>query len=461
MKRRAIFLLPVSIFISVFSLNIVAGGKTSQASTLLVSQPQSQEDSGIEETDVIDRQQIEDPEIIAELDEIQKLDEEAVKAEQELIGYGSEKDLEKFLKTLSGAFKPDTKDFASIKTVVNDGTAVITAIFTDNTKAIKEFQGVGLKDKEASRIHYLNSILNLCWAFYSGAVAKGQGFTGGTMVVEDPDNYLYRFLLGYVELMNKEVEQGTAKVSYVSKNPYAYRRTSSHFKEVKEPQYGIDIDADFKPENDIQYFPTANKPHLVFGKAGKNLTFIKFETHGLYGIASAAAHLKEFAKKKIGIKEVGGIGRREDVKNLPIIKDLEKFKKDKKNKQCESAEFIRDYYKCVDSSLKSKLLQSFDNLSLRRGNEVIFSKDEVHKLTGSVIPQEYAALINTFKNKLNDPKTKKLVENKDLCTVAELQTLGDYYKCARNIADDKTVDSSIRNIAKNVMTKLKAKLGIK
>jgi hypothetical protein len=95
---------------------------------------------------------------------------------------------------------------------------------------------------------YLDAIVDLMWYLYSIALEKGQAYDEGTFVIQDNDPKIYTFLLNYAKIVNPEEVAGTerdAELMLSYKNIYAYPRTSTHFKDVKEQynarHYGIDI----------------------------------------------------------------------------------------------------------------------------------------------------------------------------------------------------------------------------
>lgn len=262
--------------------------------------------------------------------------------------------------------------------------------------------------EETNPAKYLDLIIAINWALFSKAVNKGQGFAGGTIVVEDPQDRLFNFLLNYVRLV------GDVKCLGYS------RSLSTHFEEakkvfdgVKAKQYGIDMR--YSARDKLNPWLPNNKAHLLFGKTGNNLTFVKWETFGTScTIGEWAAHMKEWAKSK---EKKGGLSRREDVPKdakKEYHAFVDKFDKAKTTIAVikPKVEFIRNMYdfakkihaatlllglsfrrkQLPEKSRTFELLSQeansfikyltahFDHLEARRGNEVIVSTSEIIKL---------------------------------------------------------------------------------
>lgn len=226
------------------------------------------------------------------------------------------------------------------------------------------------------------------WYLYAIAVTKGEGFKGGTIVVEDPDKKLYNFLLTYVEAVNKA---GMNKPVVASTNPYAYARKSTHFNDVQKKyiQYGIDIRLEDGGKS--QPILPSNAKHILFGRINENYMFVKFESHGLYVKEGLAGHTGGLAKsigRKIASKVTGGksedpLARRESMPQM-LKKEYEKICKE--NKLVCKAKTVKDIFaqSTVDGQLVPVVQSMLKNwkydpatLNIRYGNEVILTQRDV------------------------------------------------------------------------------------
>jgi hypothetical protein len=327
-------------------------------------------------------------------------------------------------------------DFSNtqISQAISRGRARLKEIFSQTTSnlgpALIRAQNNDIDFAKAQKA-YLDAIINTQWALFADAVKKGQAFTGGTIVIEDPGKRYYNFLLDYAKATNKEIANKTAKVQHVSNNPYTYMRESTHFGEFKgKPgyeQYGIEMrlmQPNKKPGS-LQGALPINKVHLVFGNVTVDqntpLTFVKWENFGLYGTAQAIDHLKQLFKNK-----KAGIGRREDVpdqlhkdfsallkgisslypeytqiaKNLRIVIDGASRKSrypvnviynttqailKRLNTRLPAAlapdqkqlAAINQFKKQATALVQNIVKAGYDNLPLRRGNEVIITQQEI------------------------------------------------------------------------------------
>jgi predicted DNA-binding protein len=247
---------------------------------------------------------------------------------------------------------------------------------------------------------YLDEIIAVAWALFNRAVEKGQGFTGGTIVVIDPEFALFNFLFNYVCFVNPQINPEKNPANIISSNLFGYSRKSTHFTELKslenfEGQYGIDIRYDGK---NLEPLLPSNKAHILFAKlpyVDIPLTFIKFETYGLvFEGKDMIRHVGKAiikGKKDILKTHIQLLSRREDIpeevikrfKNL--VKQLPKKEKARvKEAIAKKFDHIRTYYieakrlsthseKYAENAQQFvKYLENhYDYLDLRRGDEVI------------------------------------------------------------------------------------------
>lgn len=277
-------------------------------------------------------------------------------------------------------------EFGPILRLINDGNQVIKNIY-----AGQQYQ---ITADPTSRLEYLKAIIALSWALFAKAVKKGQGFISGVLVLEDPGYKIYDFLYNYTKSVNPNADQESSGLKNMLKrafspkwaavNPYAYRRSSSHFNDAGLVQFGIDMrDTD----NVTKDWLPGKKRHLLFGKTGRlGPIFIKFEDYGLVG-TDWLGHAAKYVQKNVLPK---GPGKREHVPE-EVTKRFKSLltkvpETRKKQLNANNAKFIKDIYVTVQQLAKDprnatyytdaqefvKYLQNnFDNLDMRRGNEVI------------------------------------------------------------------------------------------
>lgn len=159
--------------------------------------------------------------------------------------------------------------------------------------------------------NYLDSMFAIMTYICSKIPAKnsGQYFSSGSVVLEDEDWKLYKFLLDYV----KREYKGDICKEIISSKYKAYPRKSTHLnsyylytnkmtkkgfsykKNCDYTHYGIDLKKD-------QLLPIEKKHHILFGKIGEKdgikLLFIKFEEAGLQE-KDAFNHFINLLKTKI------------------------------------------------------------------------------------------------------------------------------------------------------------------
>lgn len=316
-------------------------------------------------------------------DQEKKIEEQEEEQEPKAIAQQPEKDTIKFLQGLAPAYKlePNMVKFANDN--IQKGKQYIKDIYAGK---VKKFQG----EPNQMQRDYLESIIAISWYLFSKAVEKGQGFTGGTIVFEDKDFKVFNFLLHYVKQVNEDVKGGNYKAEYISLNCYGYPRHSTHFPELQNKdgyeQFGIDIRK--KGEDVLRADLPSQKRHILFGKAGNRLTFIKMELYGICGTnTDAINHLGQLFASK-----AAGISRREDMpkpykkRYKELLEGLPKKDRDKiqnwmkgKTVTLKNIYFALKPYNgiaAVGQFIKD-LENDFDNLDLRRGNEVILKKRDI------------------------------------------------------------------------------------
>lgn len=152
-----------------------------------------------------------------------------------------------------------------------------------------------------SGLNHQKVLASLIWGLFHFAVQKEQGFDQGTLVIEDPEQILFKFLLS---------------------SEQAYLRPSTHFQfsDCKINQYGIDFYGNWEdyrhswnathPTGIMSFFRArtplpvlpANKSHILFGQlpAGtcthfsNHHVFIKLEDSGLGDFRSYLRHARDY-----------------------------------------------------------------------------------------------------------------------------------------------------------------------
>ena len=136
--------------------------------------------------------------------------------------------------------------------------------------------------------------------FFAVAKSKDPKYKSGTIVIEDKNGEIHKFLQGYVQ------------VSQALKTGSGYERISSHFgsdykygseeaKQAGKPtQYGIDLKEPIMTTTSKKPSDEEIRKHLLFGKvtADKNLLFMKFETHGLGNLQDTIIHSTNYVRRK-------------------------------------------------------------------------------------------------------------------------------------------------------------------
>lgn len=123
---------------------------------------------------------------------------------------------------------------------------------------------------------YLTNIIDIMWSLFSYAVEKGEGFKEGTILVKDPNNSLYNYLLGYVGKVNPLYILGTAGITG-SANPFAYERKTTHFD--NRNAFGIDMRANATAS--AQAILPGFMTHFFFMQLDNGYLALRMEEHGI------------------------------------------------------------------------------------------------------------------------------------------------------------------------------------
>lgn len=212
-----------------------------------------------------------------------------------------------------------------VKDMISQGQVIYRAIQNGS---------VEISVLKANPVRYLKDIISLVFYFYAQAIQKGQGFSSGTFVIQDPEFKVYNFLYEYVASRWKPRNM-TKELIIDMRDIGAYPRKSTHFNELyllkgvakkgifggitkNAPyiHYGIDI-----PNN----LPLpVHKKHILFGKVQNNppLIFLKIEEHGLdkkgffqHAVDLTKSQTKKFLAKtsnqlkKLGFNQEGYVGK--------------------------------------------------------------------------------------------------------------------------------------------------------
>lgn len=153
----------------------------------------------------------------------------------------------------------------------------------------------------ASPPDLLTVIVDIMWYLYAVALNKNQPFDHGTLVIKDTHFGLYDLLMSYVKRVNKKITGTlTDTPSWISFNPFAYSRASTHFPVAQRSfrQYGIDVR--FNISETVCPLLPSNKCHILFGiiDAELELIFIKLEHHGIYAYDGWFGHMHGFCSSR-------------------------------------------------------------------------------------------------------------------------------------------------------------------
>lgn len=238
------------------------------------------------------------------------------------------------VETEAKAYNPDAERMQRI----SEGTRIVSSLVKNPETIAAEFQRPAILDKlfdPSAKIkpkelktmrndpdvkqyldRYNSAIQTIGEHFFNEAKKQDPKLSSGTIVIEDKDDNLHKFMQTYVHTISK-LNNGTStdpdKPCFLA-NGKGYARISSHFDDYhkygskaeaaagKPTQYGIDLDTP------IQTFthnatPDDTRSHMLFGKvdSDKKTIFIKFETHGLGGAKEAALH---------GVNYIRSVGRK-------------------------------------------------------------------------------------------------------------------------------------------------------
>jgi len=237
---------------------------------------------------------------------------------------------------------------------------------------------------------YLNSIVDIYWAIFAAALNKG--FTDGTIVIQDKEDRLFKFLHDeYAKMFNREINSGTAKPQSAVLNKggcYAYMRTiKKHFPELKDQkgyeQYGLDIRFGSRDKaGDLRpLLPPHGKQHLMFGKVGPELLFLKTEPYGLCGTDAMRSEVPGTEDVPKDVRDEWNKFSKQSKISIgkdPVIKEIYEFiKKGGPNNFYHSiAEHIPETKK-AGQDLINYLEKHYDHLDMRRGGETILTQPEL------------------------------------------------------------------------------------
>lgn len=176
--------------------------------------------------------------------------------------------------------------------------------------------------KNKSHKNRLDDLISLTWYFYAQAFNKGEAFSQGTFIVQDPYGNFANVLMAYVEAENDNIRGTKAAFPKVfSSNPFAYARTSSHLGYSRTQggefeHYGIDVR--YSKDDNVGHMLPAGKSHLLFGKIAPYGSyhpqphldiFFKPEDFGLStkeGVHHGAEWIVSLMRKTPGLKQIIG-----------------------------------------------------------------------------------------------------------------------------------------------------------
>ncbi|MDR3646158.1 MAG: hypothetical protein P4L22_01305 [Candidatus Babeliales bacterium] len=275
--------------------------------------------------------------------------------------------------------------------------------------------------KQYNQEKYLTDIVNLIWYFYYLAALEGKSFEEGTFLIN--------------------CNQSNLIVDFLSAYSASYHRISSHFPEMKIQQFGIDI-----PQAQRTYlmFPPFMKFHILYGKISEDEIFIKPEDHGIGDIKDFALHsisyIQSLHRRFLGSESAESRKERIPANITTAWKILTKLLINETNNKL-PADFpkinndlikfyeqfgIRGMIRFINSAFMEdqvltssqreakkefiKQVEKFENLYLRRGNEVILTNKDFKIINideaKSKLEQEYKEQelleIEQFEQKLKE-----------------------------------------------------------
>ncbi len=292
---------------------------------------------------------------------------------------------------------PGTKEIWQRK--LNQNMNALKELFEDKNQPWKKGQNL-VRNIMAGKLiefkdvkEYLTAVRNLMWYLYPLAVQKREAFQEGTFVIIDPNFRILHFLNSYFKGYDRS------------------GKWSSHFREFDGiyTKGALDVLPEFRDE---LYFPPYNqdkkidKYHIFFGKTGDNRFFIKPESYGLdfmNDIWSALGHLLEWyhsiiAKFSFGADDKDHM-RKERVENHvskmwnDLVHKVYKNKHDdpellddinqvklhgiqKIKEIIETKQIYNDHKDFVNNFLTTL---NYDNLSIRKGREVILTEEDIDR----------------------------------------------------------------------------------
>lgn len=291
--------------------------------------------------------------------------------------------------------------------IVNGGALVYELLFTNNSLPEAEL----LSDDQ--RKERLNSLVDYMWYLYHEQARKEEAFVEGTFTTADNNSRIHDYFMRYVKGVNPAVT-GTLQDPALThaKNPFAYPRKSSHFKELVQRQYGIDTRVDANGYCSLEL--PAQKGHLFFVKDENDTISIKMENYGL-GYREVGHHALEFGiaflRKIPGVKKMftsddDPLYRKERIpaafkamvdNKINVTADVERRVLLTKAKVLGIKKLFAQ--EPLDNSLIELLDKEYDHLPLRRGREAILTHETISSLYYYILktkPQEAAPLKKIF-----------------------------------------------------------------
>lgn len=316
--------------------------------------------------------------------------------------------------------------------IINGGALAYELLFTS-----KPLPNEGaLPDEE--RAQRLRSIVDYLWYLYHEQARKEEAFVEGTFTTVDKNSRVYDYFMRYVKGVNEAVT-GTLQDPALThaKNPFAYPRKSSHFKELLQRQYGIDIRADADGYCSLEL--PAQKGHLFFVKDENDTISIKMENYGL-GYREVGHHALEFGiallRKIPGVKKLftsddDPLYRKERIpaafKTMVNAKIAATYDRARRAllKQAKVVGMKKLFEKeSLDNSLIERLDKEYDHLPMRRGREGILTHETISSLYYYVLknkPDEAKPIKNIFDALSTTRSLLKELKSADLQTIPDIE----------------------------------------
>ncbi len=323
-----------------------------------------------------------------------------------LNGYSS-KEREKFAKSVFGPSDAATEDEIRALEYTREGYKHLFNLLKDNVGEVPGYNKVvNISDEECAefqsedkakiRKDYLNSLISVIWCLYDCALKTGDAFTQGAF--NEQSKNLCDFFLRYITFVNPNHDQ-LGQLGGNFNHPFVYLRVSTHLKGIEGiNHYGIDIR--FDKDGPARNLLPNKMTHILFIPYDlKNHKFIlKPEDDCMYNVGEVARHGVGLVLSQVGASDSEEHQRKERIPKR-IISDFDRLIGESGIDQEEQVQHKEEVRKwgiqkivnlanenefAVDSPIRQhieKLKREYKHTDMRFGREIIFSEEELIKLT--------------------------------------------------------------------------------